>query len=280
MKFAAAALACLVLSADVSNVSAQAACGEGTACEIPGGSYYLALPESWDGNSPLPAVVFFHGHRSSGRSVLQGAVRAVFGEAGYAVIAPNGQIRPGADYRYWPARPMESEARDDVAFARDVIEDVARSVPLDRRRILVSGFSAGGSMAWMIACYQGGAFAGYVSVAGALRRPVPEGECPGGPASMLHFHGFADSQVPLEGRGIRDWHQGGVFESLSLLRATNGCRSNPHAIEIGDPFSCRVWNRCTSGAEIRFCLHDGGHGLPKGWATAARDWFELLPALQ
>lgn len=50
MKIAAAVLTCLVLSADVSNVSAQAACGEGTACEIPGGSYYLALPESWDGN--------------------------------------------------------------------------------------------------------------------------------------------------------------------------------------------------------------------------------------
>jgi polyhydroxybutyrate depolymerase len=279
MKIVAVIMACLALGFNASNAAERMACGEDSACEIPGGSYYLALPESWDGNSPLPAVVFFHGHRSTGRSILRGAVRTVFATAGYAIIAPNGQIRPGADYRYWPARPQEDEARDDVAFALGVVDDVARQIPLDRDRILVSGFSAGGSMAWMIACYQGGIFKAYVSVAGALRRPVPEGECPGGPARLLHFHGFADAQVPLEGRGIRDWHQGDVFESLALLRATNGCRSNPHAIEAGDPFSCRVWNGCASGAEVRFCLHDGGHGLPKGWAKASKDWFERLPKL-
>lgn len=280
MKIGAAVLFCLALIAVVPSAAAQTGCGEEAECEISEGSYYLALPENWDGTTALPAIVFFHGHRSSGRSVLRGGVRSVFGKAGYAIIAPNGQIRPGADYRYWPARPLENEERDDVAFALAVVDDVARRVPLDRSRILVSGFSAGGSMAWMIACYQGDLFAGYVSVSGALRRPIPERECPGGPARLLHIHGFADEQVPLEGRGIRDWHQGDVFESLALLRATNGCRSNPHAIEIGDPFSCRTWDSCTSGAEIRFCLHDGGHSLPNGWATEAREWFELLPVLR
>jgi polyhydroxybutyrate depolymerase len=91
---------------------------------------------------------------------------------------------------------------------------------------------------------------------------------------MLHFHGFADTTVPIEGRGIRDWHQGDVFESMSILRATNGCRSNPTRIVAGQTYGCRIWSGCASGRGVELCLHAGGHMLPDGWAERARNWFE------
>ena len=116
-------------------------------------------------------------------------------------------------------------------------------------------------------------FAGFVSVSGALRRPVPQAACPSAPVRLLQLHGFADRQVPLEGRGIRDWHQGDVFESFGLMRHTNACRSQPDAIEIGADLRCRDWTSCGGGA-LRMCLHDGGHGFPKGWAAIARAWLE------
>lgn len=257
--------------------SAEDLCGgPESPCEIEGGSYHMAVPDGWDGDTPLPAIVFFHGHRSSGKSVLKGSIKAVFG-ARYLIIAPNGPISPRGDYRFWPARDEANPIRDNVAFTEAVVADAASRVLLDRARVLVGGFSAGGSMAWRIACRQGAVYAGYVSVAGALRRPVPAEACPGGPANLLHIHGFNDAQVPFEGRQIRDWHQGDVFESLSLLRAANRCRSNPHRIEPGATLSCRIWDDCTTGAKIEFCLHDGGHGLPKGWAERALQWFEALP---
>lgn len=128
-------------------------------------------------------------------------------------------------------------------------------------------------MAWMMACYQGQKFAGFVSVAGALRRPIPDGTCPAGPVRLLHIHGFTDKQVPLEGRAIRDWHQGSVSESLSLLRQTNKCRSNPDHIIHEPLYSCRHWTSCEGGT-VHFCLHDGGHGMPIGWAQKAKMWFE------
>lgn len=272
----------MALAAPAGSAGTALDCGTDTPCEIANGSYYLVLPEGWDGEAPLPAIVFFHGHRASGKSILNGSVRKVFGAAGYAIIAPNGPRRAGADYRYWPARPMARPPRDNIAFTVDVVEDVARRVPLERGRLLVGGFSAGGSMAWRVACDQGDAFAGYVSVAGALRRPVPRDGCPGGPARMLHIHGFTDRQVPLEGRAIRDWHQGDVFESLALLRQANRCPSNPDSITrtgnaSAQTFSCRAWSSCASGQDIRFCLHDGGHGLPRGWAEMALEWFENAP---
>lgn len=249
-------------------------CGVDAPCRIDGGSYHVALPDNWDGTTRAPVIVFFHGHRSSGKSVIAGGVRDVFGEAGYVVVAPNGAMRPGSGIRAWPARPGSGDARDDVAFTFAVLDDLQARVAIDRSRVLMAGFSAGGSMAWMVGCYAGGRIAGVVSVAGALRRPIPETECPGGPFRLLHIHGFNDRQVPLEGRAIRDWHQGDVFEALSLLRRTNSCRSRPSSISRPDRFRCRHWDACGTQADIRLCLHDGAHGLPRGWAAYALDWFE------
>lgn len=129
-------------------------------------------------------------------------------------------------------------------------------------------------MAWMMACYAGDHFAGFVSVAGALRRPVPDATCPAGPVRLLQVHGFSDTQVPFEGRGIRDWHQGDLFESFDLMRNTNQCRTNPDTIEINDEFRCRSWAESCGGGALQMCIHDGGHGLPKGWAALAREWLE------
>lgn len=266
------ALLLLILAWAVPGVAAD--CGPDAPCAVAGGEYYLAFPPDWDGATPLPVLVFFHGHRSSGLGVVQGAGVGSFAEHGYLVVAPNGALRPGTDVRAWPARPGVEGARDDIAFTLAVLDDVAARVPVVPERIFAAGFSAGGSMAYMLACHEGRRFAGFVSIAGALRRPVPGETCPGGPVRMLHFHGYADTQVPLEGRGIADWHQGDVFESLGLLRRTGGCRSEPDGITIGDPFWCRDWSGCDGGGDVRFCLHPGGHAMPPGWADVARQWME------
>jgi len=250
-------------------------CGADAPCQAGEGEYYLSFPPDWDGTTPLPALLYFHSHRSSGLSGINGQPLArAFSDHGYLIIAPNGELRGGDNIRGWAARPAAGGRRDDLAFTRAVMDDVARIVPLQRDRVLVAGFSSGGSMVWLLACYEGAEFAGYVSVAGALRRPVPGGPCPGGPVRMLHVHGFADTTVPLEGRAIGDWHQGDVFESLSILRETNRCRSQPTEIVSDEDGGCRIWRGCASGRDIEFCLHGGGHSLPSGWAERARRWFE------
>ncbi|MEO1677224.1 MAG: PHB depolymerase family esterase [Pseudomonadota bacterium] len=257
-------------------------CGAEAPCEIGDGSYHLLLPEGWDDGTPRPVLVWFHGHRSSGASIFRSSgLQRDFVEAGYVLIAPNGALRPSG-IRGWPARPTGPELRDDVAFTLAVLADVGARMALDPERTYVSGFSAGGSMAWMMACYAGERFTAAASVAGALRRPHPDGAvCPAGPVRFLQIHGFTDAQVPFEGRAIGDWHQGDVFSSLSRIRATNACRSNPDAITLDTPLRCRDWSEsCASGAAVRLCIHDGGHGLPPGWTLLARDWFEATPATQ
>lgn len=239
-------------------------------CEVADGDYLLSFPPGWDGG-PLPAIVFFHGHNASAKSTVRSdGLRESFVKRGYLLIAPNGAPR-ASGVRSFPARPGFGGGRDDVAYTLSVLDDVSRRVPLDRKRITVAGFSAGGSMAWMMGCYQGRHFNAVISVAGALRRPNPA-TCPNPSPRGLQVHGFGDAQVPHEGRAIRDWHQGDVHETLSLMRRAIGCRSNPTGIMIGE-WRSRVWERCAHG-DLAYLEHDGGHGLPRGWTEIARDWLE------
>lgn len=252
---------------------AQTPCGRDTACEIDGGSYHMRAPENWDGETPLPVLVFFHGHNATGGMIFRaGGLKTDFIDQGYLVIAPNGEMISGRKTRRWPARA--GGARDDVAFTLDVVADASKRVSIDPDRVYAAGFSAGGSMVWLLACQAAEHFSGFASVSGALRRPNPTENCPNAPVRFLQIHGFADAQVPFEGRGIRDWHQGDLFDSFARARTANACRSNPDSIDISEVFRCREWAESCDAGALKMCIHDGGHGLPKGWTAMARDWFE------
>ncbi|MGB0505708.1 MAG: alpha/beta hydrolase family esterase [Pikeienuella sp.] len=246
------------------------ACNVEAPCTVAGGDYMLSAPLEWDGEAPLPAMIWYHGHNSSAASAMRSAsLKVDFVDRGWLLIAPNGAPRAGSGVRGWPARPDLEDLRDDMALTFAVLEDVKQTYPIDEDALIVAGFSAGGSMAWMMGCYHGSKFRAVVSVAGALRRPNPE-ICPDMVQRALHFHGFADKQVPFEGRSIRDWHQGSVQETLGLFRRSHGCRSQPDAIDAKGDWRQREWSSCAGGLSYR--EHDGGHGLPKGWTSMAREW--------
>lgn len=244
-------------------------CGPDTPCDIEGGSYHLRLPSS---PGPHPVLIWYHGHRGNGASIHRGGgLQRDFLDRGYALLAPNGVQREGGP-RSYPAR--DGAPRDDVAFTLAALADAQTRAKLDADRIYAGGFSAGGSMAWLLACQVGERLAGMVSVAGALRRPN-DTECAGLKGlPVMQVHGFGDGQVPFEGRRIRDWHQGSVWDILERARAANGCRSNPDAIEAEGAFRSRVWDASCTGAPVRMDIHDGGHGLPNGWTARAVRFLE------
>jgi polyhydroxybutyrate depolymerase len=244
-------------------------CGPDVPCEIGGGSYHLRLPT---GEGPHPVLIWYHGHRGNGVSIHRGGgLQRDFLDQGYALLAPNGFLS-ASGVRSYPAR--QGAPRDDVAFTFAALEDAGTRAALDLTRVFAGGFSAGGSMAWLLACEAGDRLAGMVSVAGALRRPNPT-ECAGLKGlPILQVHGFADGQVPFEGRRIRDWHQGSLWDALEQARKANGCRSNPDRIEADDGFRSRIWDLSCTGAPVRLDIHDGGHGLPNGWTARARRFLE------
>ena len=186
------------------------------------GAYRVALPDRPAPPSGHPAVMFFHGAGGSAQALGNAAMVDAFIARGYAVIAPDGLPRPGSRFGPgWSFHPLRAKLRDERAFAREVLDDAAARFGVDRNRILLSGFSIGGSLVWYLACADPGLAAAYAPVAGAFWRPHPEmGSC-AGPVRLLHTHGWRDETVPLEGRPLRGGEilQGDVFHGLEI-RAT------------------------------------------------------------
>lgn len=247
-------------------------------CEVGMGSYHIALPDA-PADTPLPVVIFLHGAGSNGGNVLRNrAMVNTILSRGYALIAPNGAPREGRFGTGWSFHPDFPARRDEHAFLDQVLEDATARFGLDRNRVLLSGFSIGGSMATYIACSTPDDFAAFAPVGGSFWRPHPAG-C-AGPVRLLHTHGWRDTTVPLEGRPLRGGaiYQGDVFQAMQILRDVNGCTMmRADSFETDGPFWRRRWERCTAGSALELALFDGGHRVPEGWADMALDWFESLP---
>lgn len=253
-------------------VPGHAQSGSG-AYSVAGGTYQAKLPTGWDGRTALPMLVFFHGYRQQGATVLgQDDLMAAFDRHGALVIAPDGL--EGS----WAHQGSPSTRRDETAFLDALLADVARRWPIDPARRWASGFSQGGSMAWHATCFRGRSFTAFFPVSGAFWRPHPDA-CPGGPVNLLHTHGSADTVVPMAGRPIgQTFRQGDVREGLRFWAGQNGCAAAPTRSERVGQLACEIWSPCASRRDLRLCLHPDGHMIPDGWAEYALHWAEGLAA--
>lgn len=257
--------------------AADVACGApDTACNVEGGEYYAVLPEN---AIEPPAVIWLHGYARSGKAMIQKpAYVDPFIERGFAVIMPGGQIWPGSKVLDWGVADGYNWARDDIAFLRAVRNDAIQRFDLDASRILVAGFSRGGSMVWDVACKAPEMARGFAAVAGAFWEPMTN-DCVAS-VDLFHTHGFKDRMVPFEGRemiweGV-EFIQGSVMKGVDVWRDENNCMGSA-ANSFGDDGSMQKdWTKCEGGS-IRLKLTKGGHGIPKGWRVGVLDWFEALP---
>ena len=248
-------------------------------CVLDGGSYHIQLPEG-----PVEgAIMFLHGWGSSGRASINN--RRWVPDAltrGYAVIAPNGsERRPGR--RGWNFHPDWPKTRDDVAFLQKVRDDASARFGLKPDRMMLGGFSIGGSMVHYLACAAPDAFFAYVPVGGAFWRPHPS-ECTR-QVRLLHTHGWRDTTVPLEGRVLRGEDasdpaavmQGDVFHAMDIWRQANKCMQlRGDRFDTGNDFWSRAWVRCAPGSALELALFPGGHTVPSGWGNLMLDWVESL----
>ena len=164
-----------------------------------------------------------------------------------------------------------------MAFFGTVIKDAAARHGIDPSRVILAGFSIGGSMTAYAACDAPQTFAAYAPLGGNFWRTHPE-SC-AGPVKMLHTHGWTDTTVPLEGRWLRDGQiaQGDVFAALEIWRETNGCDAmRADGFQITEHYWRRAWERCDEGSALELALFPGGHIVPDDWAEMVIDWFEAL----
>lgn len=278
----------------------EVAPGDRISCVVPGQvdrGFDLAIPASWDGVSPLPLVIAYHGgggNREAARSVTcpggdlgnAGCLDVMANARGYAVVSPDGTgTRPLRDVRTWNAggvRYCASGAAcvrgiDDIGYTDDLLDEVAKAIPIDPDRIHATGISNGGAMTYRLACERPELLASIVAVAGANQFADDGGAC--GVMPVLHIHGTEDPAWLFEGGsgGIDKGIKTSVAETMAGWTERNGCQGTfvETAIEDRDPGDGvtsvrRVFDGCAQSTEL--IIEDGaGHTWPDGFQFFGED---------
>lgn len=247
----------------------------GGPCQLEDGEYFVALPDT---DGPHPVVLFLHGYAVTGEQAVAGKLATGFRDLGYAVVVPSGQVDllQGSSLD-WNVDDGVDWVRDDIVFVQEVLADAVDRFDLDAKRVLVAGYSRGGSMVWDLACKVPGLALGFAAVSGTFWGDMPKA-C-AGPVHLHHAHGFRDRTLPLEG-GSMEWfgstfHRVDVYEALANMRDVNGCGQVASSTDTSGHFWIKRWASCKSGS-VTLAISPGGHGRDGQWPALVAAWFEDL----
>ena len=231
-------------------------------CALDGREYHVKEPDGWDGVTPLPVLLHFHGWARTGKvpvyhTRISGATR----RRDVLLVAPTGLNKT------WNFRQDRSY---DVAFADAVLADVAKRYAIDPTRIYVSGYSFGGLMAWRFACESGNDIAAMMSISAALNAL----SCDEAPTEMRQVYGLRDNVLDFP-----FGPDGDTTQPVRLWRDIFGCAEDGTNLEEWSATGQRVFTRTVWDCgenKVTLDLHPGGHLIPRGWIAQQLDELLLL----
>lgn len=169
----------------------------------------LALPDGWDGVTPVPLIIALHGY--GGRAVnFPKLWRHSAARKGAIVVAP------------WGHSPIyKGSSWTDLFEAETIvgltIDWVAERYPIDRQRIVLSGFSQGGYMAYAIAVRRPELFAGVIPMGSGYTRSFDKPPQAGKHRPRYYFMvGVYDQSVGQNRRAAADFEAAGYEVDLRI----------------------------------------------------------------
>ncbi|MGH9255654.1 MAG: dienelactone hydrolase family protein [Vicinamibacterales bacterium] len=148
--------------------------------------YGISVPAGYTAREPRPLVLALHpgGERTPyyGLSFMRGIVSPALKDLGAVIVAPDCPTRAWSD-------PMAERA------VLALLESVLKEYAIDRRRILVTGFSLGGRGTWFMSSRHADLFTAAIPIAGSSGdEPLDRlGRIP-----TYVIHSRADQVVPFE----------------------------------------------------------------------------------
>jgi polyhydroxybutyrate depolymerase len=236
-------------------------------------SYLVHVPPKYDPRQPTPVVLAFHGGMTNAAIMaLASGLSEKADKAGFIVVYPNGTGK-GNLLLVWNSGGFEKsfaeKLPDDVAFVGAILDNLARRVNVDPKRVYATGISNGGMMCYRLAAELSQRIAAIAPVSGTTsvdkcrpRRPVP----------VMHFHGTEDKFVPFQGPDswtARFLTFKSVEETIRIWARIDGCPRKPKTLELPDKVDDgttvrqEIYGPGKEGTEVvLFIVEGGGHTWP------------------
>jgi polyhydroxybutyrate depolymerase len=231
-------------------------------------SYFLHVPASYDGKTPMPLILDFHA-LTQGASSQRGSSgnAALADREGIVVAYPQGI---GGAFNVCPdSGPAKTDCRcctgsrsvDDLGFGLELIKKLKTEGCIDPKRIYATGYSMGGGMDYFLACYGADVIAAVAPSAFdmAVEEQTP---CkPSRPISVISYRGTADGVMEYGGSvssfGMMFLGAVGTWEKWAEI---NGC-ADKQPEDTGD--GCQTYPDCGApGVEVTLCTAQGGGHSP------------------
>ena len=236
--------------------------------------YLVHVPRSYDGSKPCPLVLAFHGGGSNAQQMVRFCgLNDKADQAGFIVVYPSGTSRLETALT-WNGGNCCGYAMlnkvDDVAFVRALLDDLAKVIKIDPKRVFATGISNGGIMAYRLASELSERIAAIAPVSG----PMGTEKCsPKRPVSVIHFHGTDDEFAPFKGgKGTKSLTATNFYSVDHSIRAwikANDCALEPQETKLPEKVkdgAAVIRTTYTAGREgaevVLITIQGGGHTWP------------------
>jgi polyhydroxybutyrate depolymerase len=236
--------------------------------------FIIVTPPGMKNDEPLPIVFFFHGAGGSAKQAARtyGWVDKARAKK-FIVVFPEGlgvrADQPGSfvlNMRVWRDERSDIPGLvDDVHFFEQLLTEFESCLPVDPRRVFVTGFSNGAGMAFTLGAHFSDRIAAIAPVSSQsfvqidkLARPLP----------VYYLVGTADPLIPYAGGtvtlpwgAIRTWPP--VQASVDTWAKLDGCPPRPET--VSDEAGVRVlrYGPGEAHSEVLFTVVEGnGHHWP------------------
>ena len=218
----------------------------------------------------MPLVLLLHGTGDDAASVEQYLqFKPTADSKGFFLLRATGE-KNLYGYTSWNADATccsyLQNAPDDAGYLMGLIGDARGQVAVDSQRIYVVGHSAGGFMAYRLACDHADVIAGVASLAGATNDD--QAACaPSAPVHVLQIHGDDDNEVEYGGGSFAGapGSYPGAEETVADWASYDGCMATttPGAdVDLldGDETTSESHGGCRAGGSAElWTMHGAGH---------------------
>lgn len=234
--------------------------------------YLLHVPPAPNGS----LVLAFHGGGSAPVQLQRVSGLDALADREHFILAyPEAVERSWADGRNETS--AEKQGVDDVGFAKAVIDDIARTLVINRARVFATGLSNGAIFTHRLGCEAAETFAAIAPVIGAIAKNT-SGSCrPQMPVAVVAIQGRTDPSVSFEGNE----HLRSSRETEGIWRSLNGCSPEvvstplPVLVKDGTSVQRRSYAGCRdNGDVVWYEIEGGGHRWPPETVSDARSQAE------